>query len=110
MYKMKRQQDQTATVGAPAAPGGVNENEPDGDEAVGDIAETESGGDMTYIKEFVGGLSDTEFAYLQDCITARMNGEDKPDYKSDEEVTKERDDINSRRAATRNDGDGDELA
>jgi len=77
------------------------EIEPDGDEP-GDITESPEKAEMSHIKDFVTSLDDTEFGYLQDCIAARVNGEDKPDYKSPDDVKTEMDATDAKRSRTGN--------
>ena len=88
--------------------------EPDGDEPapgdeMGDISESQdSPPQLEYIKEFVGGLDDQEFAYLQDCIAEKLSAKDKPTYRSPEKVKESMDAEGAARAKTSNDDDGDE--
>lgn len=89
--------------------------EPDGDEVadgVGDITKSPDSTteDMSYIKDFVGALSETELAYLRDCIAEHDNAKDRPEYRSEEQVKTEQESDNATSGRTRNDEDGDELA
>lgn len=73
----------------------------------GDISEShDTPPEMQYIKDFVNGLDETEFAYMQDCISAKLNGEDRPEYKAPEDVKETMDEEGANRADTENVGSG----
>jgi hypothetical protein len=81
----------------------------DADES-GDIAASpDSPTGLEYVKEFVTNLDDTEFAYLQDCVTERFEGKDKPEYKSPESVKETMDVEGSKRSKTDNDEGSEEY-
>lgn len=73
----------------------------------GDISESPEQSDMQYIKDFVANLDDAEFNYLQDCIAAKLDGRDKPEYKDPDKVKEEMDSEDEDRGATVNDSDKD---
>jgi len=73
----------------------------------GDISESPEQSEMTYIKDFVTNLDDKEFGYLQDCVQAKLDGTDKPEYKDPDVVKEEMDAEGEQRGATVNDTDND---
>lgn len=80
----------------------------DADES-GDIAASpDAQASLEYVKEFVTNLDDTEFAYLQDCVTERLEAKDKPEYKSPERVKDTMDSEGDRRSKTGNES-GDDV-
>lgn len=79
-------------------------------DSFGDIAKSpDSQKGLEYVKEFVNSLDDTEFAYLQDCVTERFEGKDKPEYKSPEDVKDTMDKEGETRSKTDNDDGDDEY-
>lgn len=92
-----------AATAMPAKPDGYEADES------GDIAESpDSHEGLEYVKEFVKNLDDTEFAYLQDCITERLEAKDKPEYKSPDKVKSTMDAEGAARSKTGNE-DGDDV-